>query len=377
MNIDPFKKKYIPVNLQLFAGGDDKTEKATPKKRQDARKKGQVLQSKEITSAFVLLFIFVALRLLGRYMYNEITYFTKVVITEYVKIPDLYTLHGISKLFMLSAIELVKICGPILAVALITGLVAEYAQVGFLFTFENLGFKFNRISPLSGLKRIFSLRSVVELVKSIIKLIIVGFIAYSYIKSEAENILAMMDMDVIGVATYISSTVVNIAIRICVALIFVGAVDYIYQWYEYEKNLKMSKQEIKEEFKQTEGNPEIKSKIRQKQRQISMKRMLNDVPKADVVITNPTHFAVAVKYNADVSPAPKVVAKGQDYLAQRIKEIARENKVEIVENKLLARSLYESVEVGQEIPEEMYQAVAEILAFVYGIRNENAAGARR
>jgi flagellar biosynthetic protein FlhB len=310
-------------------------------------------------------------------MYNEITYFTKVVITEYVKIPDLYTLHGISKLFMLSAIELVKICGPILAVALITGLVAEYAQVGFLFTFENLGFKFNRISPLSGLKRIFSLRSVVELVKSIIKLIIVGFIAYSYIKSEAENILTMMDMDVIGVAAYISSSVVNIAIRICVALIFVGAVDYIYQWYEYEKNLKMSKQEIKEEFKQTEGNPEIKSKIRQKQRQISMKRMLNDVPKADVVITNPTHFAVAIKYDANVSPAPKVVAKGQDYLAQRIKEVARENKVEIVENKPLARSLYESVEVGQEIPEEMYQTVAEILAFVYGIRNENAAGARR
>lgn len=372
MTIDPFKKKYIPVNLQLFSG--DKTEKATPKKRQDARKKGQVLQSKEITSAFVLLFIFLALRLLGGYMYNEITYFTKVVLTEYVNIPDLYTINGITKLFMLSGIELIKICGPILGVALITGLIAEYAQVGFLFTFENLKFKFERISPLSGLKRIFSLRSVVELVKSIIKLAIVGFIAYSYIKSQADGVLTMMDMDAIGVASFIASSVVDLAIRICIALIFIGAVDYIYQWYEFEKNLKMSKHEIKEEFKQTEGNPEIKSKIRQKQRQISMSRMLGDVPKADVVITNPTHFAVAIRYDASVSPAPRVIAKGQDYLAQRIKEVARENKVEIVENKPLARSLYQSVEVGQEIPEEMYQAVAEILAFVYGIKNGAGAG---
>ncbi|KNY28365.1 flagellar biosynthesis protein FlhB [Pseudobacteroides cellulosolvens] len=369
MTIDPLKKKYIPVNLQLFAGGDDKTEKATPKRRQDARKKGQVLQSKEITSAFVLLFIFVGLRLLGGYMYNEIVYFTKVVLTEYVKVPDLYTINGISKLFILSFIELMKISGPILAIALITGLIAEYAQVGFLFTFENLGFKFSRINPLSGLKRIFSLRSVVELIKSIIKLVIVGFIAYSYIKSEAGNLLILMDLDAIGVAAYIASTVINISIRICIALIFIGAVDYIYQWYEFEKSLKMSKQEIKEEFKQTEGNPEIKSKIRQKQRQISMRRMLNDVPSADVVITNPTHFAVAIKYDANVSPAPKVIAKGQDYMAQRIKEVAKENKVEIVENKPLARSLYDSVEVGQEIPEELYQAVAEILAFVYGIKN--------
>ncbi|MDP4179469.1 MAG: flagellar biosynthesis protein FlhB [Bacillota bacterium] len=367
MTLNPFGNKYIKVNLQLFAG-DDKTEKATPKRRQDARKKGQVLQSKEITSAFVLLFIFVALRLLGRYMYNEILYFTKTALLEYTKIPDLYTLSGLTKLFILVAEELIKIAAPIMAVALITGLIAEYAQVGFLFTFENLNFKFSRISPLSGLKRIFSLRSVVELVKSIIKLIIVGFVTYSYIKGEAGNIFTIMDMDAIGVGIYIGSTIINIAIRICIALIFVGAVDYIYQWYEFEKSLKMTKQEIKEEYKQTEGNPEVKAKIRQKQRQISMKRMLNDVPKADVVITNPTHFAVAVKYDAKVSAAPKVVAKGQDYMAQRIKEVAKENKVEIVENKPLARSLYSSVEVGQEIPQEMYQAVAEILAFVYGLK---------
>ncbi|HOV26874.1 MAG TPA: flagellar biosynthesis protein FlhB [Pseudobacteroides sp.] len=363
------KRNYIPVNLQLFAGGDDKTEKATPKRRQDARKKGQVLQSKEITSAFILLFMFAALRLLGGYMYNEIIFFIKKVLTEYVKMPDLYTVNGISKLFILSFVEFLKISGPILAVALITGLVAEYAQVGFLFTTENLGFKFSRINPLSGLKRIFSLRSVVELVKSIIKLAIVGYIAYSYIKSEADNLLTIMELDAIGVATYITSTVINIALRICIALVFIAAVDYIYQWYEYEKSLKMSKQEIKEEYKQTEGNPEIKSKIRQKQRQISMRRMLNDVPSADVVITNPTHYAVAIKYDSNISPAPKVIAKGQDYLAQRIKEIAKENRVEIVENKPLARSLYDSVEVGQEIPEEMYQAVAEILAFVYSIKN--------
>ncbi len=364
-----YKKRYLTVNLQLFAN-DDRTEKATPKKRQDARKKGQVLQSREITSAFVLLFIFVGLRLLGGYMTDEITAFTRTIISDFTNIHYIFTANGLSQLFMNTSLLLLKVSLPIMAIALITGLVAEYSQVGFLFTFETLGLKLNRLNPLSGLKRMFSLRAVVELAKSLVKVIFVGYIAYSYVKGEAANILNIMNLDAAGIATYIGVTVLNLAIRICLAMIFIGVVDYIYQWYEYEKNLRMTKHEVKEEFKQIEGNPEIKSKIRQKQRQMSMKRMLQEVPKADVVITNPTHFAIAVKYDAKASAAPLVTAKGQDFMALRIKEVAKQYNVEIVENKPLARSLYEMVEVGQEIPQELYQAVAEVLAFVYSLKED-------
>lgn len=366
--------KVYNTNLQLFAAGDDKTEKATPKKRQDARKKGQVLQSKEITSALVLVFIFVAVRLLGGNIYNEIAGFIKRILFEYSAMEDVYTISRLAALFWDAVLVFLKTTGPILAVALLTGLVVGYAQVGFLFTVETLGIKFNRINPLSGFKRIFSLRAAVELLKSLIKIGVAGYIAYSYIQDEAIQILNLMTLDVFGVASYIGMTAINIAIRICVALLILGILDYGYQWWEHEKNLKMSKQEVKEEYKQTEGNPEIKAKIKQKQRQMSMRRMLLDVPRADVVITNPTHFAVAIKYDSKVSDAPVVVAKGQDFIALRIKEVAKDNNVEIVENKPLARNLYESVEIGQSIPQELYQAVAEVLAFVYSLKNNGRAG---
>jgi flagellar biosynthetic protein FlhB len=191
-----------------------------------------------------------------------------------------------------------------------------------------------------------------------------------YLEGQAVNVLNTLDMDVFATAVYIGTTSVNVGIRMCIVLLIMGIMDYGYQWWEYEKNLKMSKQEVKEEYKQMEGNPEIKSKIKQKQRQISMRRMLQDVPKADVVITNPTHFAIAVKYDPEISDAPVVLAKGQDYIALRIKEMAKENKVEIVENKPLARALYETVEIGGRIPPELYQAVAEVLAFVYGLKDK-------
>ncbi|MCR4434483.1 MAG: flagellar biosynthesis protein FlhB [Clostridiales bacterium] len=366
-----FKSRRI--NLQLFAG-DDKTEKATPKKRKDARKKGQVLQSREVTAALVLVFIFIAVRIFGGNAYKEITAFTKRIFSDYSTVDDMYTVSRLVSLFGDIMGVLVKTIGPIFAIALIMGLAAEYAQVGFLFTVETLGLKLDRINPLNGMKRIFSMRAAVELLKSTIKIAIVGLIAYSYLKNEAVNILNLMSMDLVNIAAYIGITTINVAIRICVALLILGVLDYGYQWFEYEKSLKMTKQEIKEEYKQTEGNPEIKSKIKQKQRQISMRRMLQDVPKADVVITNPTHFAVAVKYDGKAADAPVVLAKGQDFIALRIKEIARENGVEIVENKPLARSLYETVEIGQSIPPDLYQAVAEVLAFVYSLKGKGRAG---
>jgi flagellar biosynthetic protein FlhB len=185
-----------------------------------------------------------------------------------------------------------------------------------------------------------------------------------------------MDLDLLSVAEYITTTTLNIAIKICFAMLSIGVLDFGYQWWQYEKDLKMTKQEIKEEYKETEGNPEIKQRIRSKQREISGRRMLSEVPKADVIITNPTHFAVAISYDSSKAPAPVVIAKGQDYLAKRIKEVAKENNVEVVENKPLAQTLYRTVDIGQEVPPELYQAVAEILAFVYRIKNKSTAQAQ-
>lgn len=357
----------LVVNLQLFAESD-KTEKATPKRKQDARAKGQVLQSREVNTALVLLFVFFTLKLLGGYMYSELNNFWIRIMEEYPKEPDIFSKPVLAKLFYDTLICSGKILGPILAVALVSGLVISYSQVGVLFTLETLKIKLERINPLAGLKRLFSMRSLAELLKSLLKIIFIGYVAYSYIKSEIANMLDLMGMEPVQSAVYIGTLCINVAIRICMALIFIALLDYAYQWWEHEKSLRMTKQEIKEEYKQMEGNPEIKGKIKQKQRQMSMRRMMAEVPKADVVITNPTHFAVAIKYDASMGAAPIVLAKGQDYIAQRIKEIARENKVEIVENKPLARQLYASVEIGEAIPQELYQAVAEVLAFVYNLK---------
>lgn len=361
----------IFINLQLFAGGaGDKTEKATPKKRQEARKKGQVLQSREVTAALVLTFAFICIRLLGGNAYSNISNFMGKLYTQYAMMPDLYTSSGLNKLFQ-ECVQLVAgILIPVFAVALIIGTATGFAQVGFLFTMEPLSFKISRLNPFNGLKRLFSSQGAMELAKSVLKIAIVGYVAFSYFNGEAENIIKLMEFEPLQIGSYVGITAMNIAIRICVVLVLLGLVDYGYQWWEYEKNLKMSKQEVKEEYKQTEGNPEVKSRIKQKQRQISMRRMLTQVPQADVVITNPTHFAVALKYDANESDAPMVLAKGQDFMALRIKEIAKENKVEIVENKTLARTLYETVEVGDAVPPELYQAVAEVLAFVYGLQGK-------
>lgn len=362
----------LKIDLQLFAGGGggERTEKATPKKRQDARKKGQVLQSREITTAMVLLFAFLTLRIFGGTIYKEIAEFAKKVFVEYPQTEDLYMTDILKKMFADSLILLIKTLGPLFLVTMLTGIIVSYAQVGFLFTLETISFKFERINPLKGFKRIFSVHGAVEMVKSLLKITIISYVAYSYLNGKAADILQMMNMDVVNIATFISITSINVAIRICIALILLAVLDFAYQWWEYEKNLKMTKQEIKEEYKQQEGNPEVKSKIKQKQRQMSMRRMIQEVPKADVVITNPTHFACAIKYDSKVSDAPMLIAKGQDYLAQRIKEVARENRIEIVENKPLARTIYDTVDIGKAIPPELYQAVAEILAFVYNLKGK-------
>lgn len=360
----------ITVNLQLFAGEGEKTEKATPKRKQDARKKGQVLQSKEISSALVMLLVFLSLKLLGNYMYREITAFFRLCFNDLAISFDSWSPSEILSLLGNVMIQLLKNVGPIFGIAVVVGVVSNYAQVGSLFTLETIKPKFSNLSPIKGIKRIFSARGLVELIKSLLKISVVGIVAWQSLRGEERNIVKLMDLDLISGAVYIFSTSIDIAVKICVIMVIIGVLDYGYQWWQYEKDLKMSKQEIKEEYKEMEGNPEIKQKIKQKQREASMRRMLTDVPKADVVITNPTHFAIAIRYDPQKAPAPIVVAKGQDYLAQRIKDIAKANGVETVENKVLAQALFKAVEIGKQVPPELYQAVAEILAFVYQLKGK-------
>jgi flagellar biosynthetic protein FlhB len=357
------------VNLQQFAD-EDKTEKATPKKRQDARKKGQVFQSKDLSAAIVLISIVMTLRIYGSYMYYEIYGFFHKVMGEFLDIENRLEIHDVMRFYQELFMVFLKVLLPMFGVTVIMAIAVQLAQIGILFTTETLGFKLEKINPLKGFKRIFSLNSLVELMKSIIKIGIIGYVGYAYINQRSVEIMNMMDMDIFSIAVLMMELVLSVAIRMTGVLFIIGILDYGYQWWSYEKNLKMSKKEIKDEYKQQEGNPEVKSKIKQKQKQMSMQRMMQEVPKADVVITNPTHFAVAIKYDSSKSEAPFVVAKGQDYLAQRLKEIAKKNRVYVAENKPLARALYDSVDIGKNIPEDLYQAVAEILAFVYKMKGK-------
>lgn len=359
----------IDINLQLFADTSDKTEKATPKKRQDLRKKGQVLQSKEVPTSLLLLSLFLSLRILGGNIYNSCVKIFHMAFSQTSEYNFQEPIE-VMKLLTYVVLEIVKMVAPFFIIAMVIGVVATVVQTGFLFTTEPLRPKFSHLNPISGLKRMFSSRSLFELLKSLVKVIIVGWIAWSSIQAEFINMTKLMDLSVAQIGVYLADTALSIAIKICFALLVIAGVDYFFQWRKHEKDIRMSKQEIKEEYKQMEGNPEVKSKIRQKQREISMRRMLQDVPKADVVITNPTHYAVAIKYEQNKMPAPYVLAKGADYMAQRIKEVAKEHNIHTAENVPLAQALYNSVDIGEAVPPDLYKAVAEILAFVYSLEGK-------
>ncbi|MCL2164294.1 MAG: flagellar biosynthesis protein FlhB [Oscillospiraceae bacterium] len=361
------------INLQLFADGPggEKTEKATTKKREDARKKGDVLKSVDVVSAFMLLFAYFAVRGFGGWMYEHASLFATRVMSVYILDGDSYTLNGLLRIFIDAILTFVICIGPILAVVFVAAIALNVAQVGFQFTTEPIMFKPNKINPISGFKRMFSLKSVVKLLQSLFKIVIIGMLTYVYISKRINSLMMLMGTaDIYTIAVKGLEFVFDLMFQIIMAMLILAFFDYAYQWWQHEKDLKMTKQEVKEEFKQMEGDPKVKSKIKEKQRQMSMQRMMSEVPKADVVITNPTHYAVALRYDLEIADAPVVIAKGQDYIAYRIKQIARDNDVEIVENKPLARSLYDGAEIGGKIPVELYQAVAEVLAFVYNLKNK-------
>jgi flagellar biosynthetic protein FlhB len=360
------RRLRLPLDLQLFS--QEKTERATPKKRQEARKKGQVASSAELPAAFILLFAFLGFILLGGY------YKTKLIrlfgwLFEH-KLTMEITTANVMSLFTALLVQGLILLAPIFAITVAVALAGNYLQVGFLLTGETLKVDLKKISPISGFKRIFSLRSLVEFVKSILKLIIIGLIVFITLWNERATILKLAEVPVEQTLGFIGGLTVKLGLEIGAVLVVLAVMDYLYQRYEHEKSLRMSKQDIKDEFKKTEGDPLIKGKIRERQRRMALQRMMQEVPKADVVITNPTHFAIALKYDGSKMDAPVVIAKGMDYTAQRIKEIAKEHGVVTMENKPLARALYDRTEIGDTIPADLFQAVAEVLAYVYRLKGE-------
>ena len=346
----------------------EKTEKATPKRKREAREKGQIFKSVEVNTALTLLVMFGVLSIFGQTIVENIKNLLRYFFS--MNPPEQFDVAAIMKMFGDAVSMFFGIMAPILIAAFAAGLVTNLVQVGFIFSTKALAPKFDRINPLSGIKRIFSTRTLLDLVKAIIKIAILGWVAYNDFQAHMDDFKGLMGQDVpVAVADFVD-IIISTAFDLAIAFAIFAPFDYMYQRWKYNKDLMMTKQEIKDEYKLTEGNPQIKGRIAQKQRQMSRMRMVQAVKDADVVITNPTHFAVALEYKEGKNTAPMVVAKGKDYLAQRIKERAKEENVQIVENKPLAQALYFFCEVGDEVPEDMYKAVAEVLAYVYRMKKQ-------
>lgn len=350
----------------LLMASDDKTEEPTAKKLQDARKKGQVAKSVDLTSGIILLGVTIVFTLLGNYYYNG----GRLMIIDslkYLKTEDL-TNGDLMSIFIQMLKNGLTASLPVILTVMLLGVVGNIAQSGFILTSESIKPKLDKINPIQGFKRIFSRRSLVELIKSIAKIALISYIAFNFVKGKINEILKTSDLNANGIYPFVKSIIDSQLVRLVIVMLIIGIGDFIFQKRQYKRDLRMTKQEIKEEYKQSEGDPNIKSKIKQKQKEIAMRRMMHEVPKATVVVTNPTHYAVAIRYEKNEGSAPKVVAKGADIVAQRIKTLAKENKVPVIENKHLARTLFARVEIDEEVPVELYQAVAEIIAYVYSLK---------
>ena len=358
--------KFIPL-VFVFAA-DEKTEEATPRKQQKAREKGQVPKSKDVNLAFTLLACTLSLAMFGSYLSDNLLKVMKSFLTQYMNIN--FSEVSVQNVILFAIVKIMTILLPFVILIMCFGVASNFFQTGFIFTSEPLKFDLAKLNPISGFKRIFSLRSVVELIKDTAVVAVVGYVGYDFIKSNIKTIIGMSDMNVNKIITAFNSLAVNIFFRITLIMIAIALIDFMYEKFQYRKDLRMTKQEIKEEYKQDEGDPQIKSKRRQMQREMASKRMMQNVPKATVVVTNPTHVAVALRYDDKKDEAPVLVAKGLDYIALKIKDIAKENDIPIIENKPLARLIYKEVEIDSEIPQSMYSAVAELLAVVLKLKKK-------
>ena len=362
----------LKLDLQFFAKegpGGEKTEEPTAKKLEDARKEGQVAKSKDVASAFTLFAMFIILRLWAGGMASKFIGVFSVVynkFSDFTKVPG-GTIEANGYLSMLTSmfLQILAIGLPFILASFFIAFVADVAQVGWKPTSKPLQPKLSKINPLNGFKRIFSVQTLVELLKSLIKLAVMILIIYGDLEKGYKLLFTLYDIPLTQAVMTAGDYLITIGIKISAVFLVVAAADFMFQKWKFHQDMKMTKQEVKEEYKSTEGDPQIKGKIRRRMQEASQRRMMQNLPKADVVITNPTHFAVAIVYDKDMADAPIVLAKGADYLAAKIKETAREHNIMIVENKPLARSLYANVEIGEMVPPELYLAVAEVLAGVY------------
>jgi flagellar biosynthetic protein FlhB len=346
----------------------ERTEQATAKRRADARKKGQVARSREIPAVAILMVGLSVLFFWGFTMYQQLS----LIMVKFFKqmgtrVLEPATLHSLSwEIFG----SLGVILAPILLGVAAAAILSNYVQVGSLFSWEAVQPDFSKVNPWKGFSRLFSKQAAAELAKSIVKLMIIGWVAFVTIQKEWDNIVALWNQEVGQIFQYIGRVSFHLFLKTVLIMVTLAGLDYAFQRWSYEKSLRMTRREVQDEFKQTEGDPMIKSRIRSIQRELARRRMMAEVPKADVIITNPTHLAIALRYQYKEMGAPQVVAKGAELIAEKIKEIARVNRIPLVENKPLAQTLYKTVDLGQAIPSSLYQVVADILAYVYRLRGK-------
>ncbi len=345
---------------------EERTEQATPRRRQEARRRGQVARSVEISSVAVFLAVVLTLKAVSEGALQGAMESVRFALTS-IDHTDFSPALALS--FAWGCLRhALRAFLPVIGVAVLVGVVVNLLQVGVMFTAEPLAPRWDRINPLSGFVRLFSRRAFVEGVKMLAKVLLIGWLTFSAVRADAAMLLRTSEIDPLLVLMLVGQLLYKAAWRVGLAMVVLAILDYAFQRYEHEKSLRMTKEELKQEMKQTEGDPQIRSRIRARQQAIARRRMMQAVPKADVVVTNPTHYAVALQYDASRMTAPTVVAKGMNLIALRIREIAQQHGVPIVENPPLAQSLYRNVEIGQQIPPDLYQAVAEVLAYVYRLR---------
>lgn len=370
------KYNYIilmPLDLQLFAKegeGGEKTEDATSKKLEDVRKEGNVAKSNEVVTAATLFALYICLKFamgfVGNYLIKNFSTFYSLI-TRYV--AEGMNVANLKYLLTESVFYMGLVCFPFFLIGLLVAFLSNFCQFQFKVTSKPLQPKFSKMNPINGVKRMFSLNTVIELLKAIVKIVFIAYFAYGVFKEHAKDLFLIYDISLNQSILLMYDIILELLIKICILFVFIAAADFMYQKWKFKEDNKMTKQEVKDEYKNQEGDPKVKGQQRQRMQQASQRRMMSAIPEADVVITNPTHFAVALSYKSGQSQAPVVVAKGADFVAGRIKEIAKENHVDIVENKPLARMLYYNVDLNAEIPPELYQAVAEVLAYVYQLHN--------
>jgi flagellar biosynthetic protein FlhB len=352
-----------------LAGSDSKTEKASPKRRKDERKKGNVLMSKDVIAIVSIIGMFFSLKIIFPFIINTL----KQVINTFFDMAAVETemteslLNDITKELIFAFI---KMAFPLLIASGVLAIVATVAQTKPMFVVDSLKPKFNRLNPIEGFKRLFSFKSAFDVIKGTVKITILLVILYKFVSNSILNFARMLDMDLYSSIVILLDLIMGLVFKVSLAFLVISIFDFGFQWWEYERQIKMSKHEMKEEYKQMEGDPQIKGKIKNLQRKMAMARMMQAIPDADVVIKNPTHFAVALKYDGEKNAAPVLVAKGQDYLALRIIKMAEENDVVVVENKPLARAIYSTTDLNREIPKEFYGTIAEVLVYVYKLKHK-------